>query len=164
VQALTVLLDTAQTQTQFLEGATKTWQAFRTKDGGVRQGMPSEWKRIGSVLAEWFIRNNQSLTVRPTDYGLIKHVQDLLPDLARDTIRKYVKLWRILHTPPPELTEPEWRWLAKHDRAEVEAWADCLRQANAGTDAHDPQGIHRQLEPKTVQDVLDRITHALLPR
>jgi len=102
VEKLKALLQDSQKQGEFIEEAKKVWKKFRAIKGKVRRGRPSQWNRVWAEIAGWYLsKKRDSLFSRASDYQLIKHVHSILHELDEDTIRKYVKHWRLLGTPTP---------------------------------------------------------------
>lgn len=110
------LFENSKNQKEFIAGAKKVWSKFRSSQGKVRNGRPSEWRTVITEIQRWYKDHNRDdIFERTTDYQLIQHVGSKHPGLHKDTIRKYVKLWRLTWTPPWNRSIADWRWLNKHE-------------------------------------------------
>ncbi|MDR4470667.1 MAG: hypothetical protein MRJ68_20590 [Nitrospira sp.] len=115
-EEIRALLENSQNQKQFVVGAKKIWAKFRTSKGKVRRGRPSEWQTVIAEVKSWYDEQNKDFIFeKTTDYQLIQHVESKHPKLHKDTIRKYVKLWRLSWTPPWSRSIADWQWLNKHE-------------------------------------------------
>ena len=148
------LLEQSKNQKQFIAGARTIWVKFRTSKKKVRRGRPSEWRTVIAEIVLWYEDQKKDyMFEKTTDYQLIQHVESKHPKLHKDTIRKFVKLWRLSWTPPWNRSIADWRWLNKHEPGLV----------------HDDfQAIKHLQESSTLRfvlkDVEQRISAALKPR
>jgi hypothetical protein len=148
------LLENSKNQKEFIAGAKQVWSKFQSSQGRVRRGRPSEWRTVIAEIVLWYEDQKKDyMFEKTTDYQLIQHVKSKYPALHNDTIRKFVKLWRLTWTPPWNRSIADWRWLNKHEPGLVQ---------------DDFQAIKHLQESSTLRfalkDVEQRISAALKPR
>ena len=111
----TLQVPDANTQKDFIRNARAAFQAAHPTQQPIR-GRPSDKARVFSeiqAILRWSKR-------RPTQRKLIEALrQKFGADPHPDTLRKYVKLWRHYHTPLERLTDKQYAWMEKHQKAEA---------------------------------------------
>lgn len=131
-------------EAEFLKAATRVWRQAHRKQ--VKRGRKPEkavvFEAINMVLEGFLARygavpanttaeaHAKALRKKLTQGYLVKKVHARLPiPLHVDTIRKYVKLFRLDHRSTSPITPAEWRWIQKHDREGWEAQQDLQKMA-----------------------------------
>jgi hypothetical protein len=114
-----LLLEHAKNEADFLKAVRSLWHHYQRHFGHdiSRKGRPSAHLQVFGAIADALLKSNRSVFAQVSIGQLTRMAEETgrVSNLDPDTIRKYCKLWLLMHTDPQKLSVAQWSWLAKHD-------------------------------------------------
>lgn len=111
----------ADTEKDFRKNARLKWRELHQRESFV--GRPSVKHRVFTAIPR--VQNDLTGGKRQTQGRLIQLLQARLPELSRDVIRKYVKMYRLYKR--SLLTPQEFNWLCKRDTVQAKKGIAALQ-------------------------------------